>query len=100
MAQQIHVADYQAEGAHAHEVNGAQSRPTAAPPNRWDGRNLGYIPSDPPRLSRAIKLHTDAARLSALGSVRNSSWYRSARRVLSPAPIAAICSATPLLTTS
>ena len=36
MAQQIHVADYQAEGAH--EVNGAQSRPTAAPATQPLGR--------------------------------------------------------------
>ncbi len=61
MAQQIYSADDQAEGAHAHEVNGAASRPVAAPPYRWDGRNLGYIPDGPLRLSRAIKLHTDAA---------------------------------------
>ena len=77
MAEHIHSADYQAEGAQAHEVNGAPSRPAAASPNRWDGRNLGYIPSGPLRLSRAIKLHTDvAAQVDPITFevIRNALW--------------------------
>jgi N-methylhydantoinase B len=51
----------QVEQAPAESGRGAQASPNRAGSRRWDGRNLGYAPSGPLRLSPKVALHDDTA---------------------------------------